>query len=541
MDPLGKLLLARFEPMESLRKGQWEHKWQRIADHLTGRRDFLVREDPGRRRDVDLYDTTGRTMVDLLSGGLHSLLTNPATEWFDLKTRDERLMEIHAVNVWLDTVRKRLLSVFQSPAGRFTGQSDEVYLDIVAFGTGTMFIGDTPGEPVLFSARPISEIYIEENERGEVDTVFRCFQMTSRNCVRKWGTRAPEAARKNVADNKPMEKVDILHCTYPSDDPGKKLPFTDIAMRYASAFVAKDRGDICGIPSGYPEKPYIVARWRVDGGEVYGRGPGDNALADQMMASEMKKTSLQAGQMAVAPPFLTEDDSSIVQLDMRPFGRNIVKPGSVLNPPIQPLDFKSRADIGIDLIRDTRQQVEEAFHFELLKLIQNRGLTPMTARQATLIQNSVERLLAPMLGRQHEDYLGPLIDRVYGIEARRGNLPPPPPQLAGQELRIEYLSPITRAQRRSDVDATVEWLNILLTLGQSRPDVMDLAKMDEALRYIGIQGDVPPSLMRSRAEMEEIRAANEALADEQARQEQAAQVAKNLGTAAPAIQALQNL
>lgn len=525
--------------MKSLREGFWEEKWQQIADHMLGRREIIDKDSPGRRREINLYDTTGRTMVNLLAGGLHSLLTNPATDWFDLRLEDEALMEIHEVNVWLEAVKKRLLAVFRSPVSRFTSQIDEVYLDLVAFGTGGLFIGDEPGDPVLFSSVPIGRLYIAENERGEIDTVFNRFPMTSRNAVRMWGSDAPARAKKNVDDGRDEERICIIHGVYPSDDPSKRMPLLNVPLRFTSVYLCEEDGSMLGRPNGYPEKPYIVSRWRVDGGEVYGRGPGDDALAEQKMVGAMKQTSLQAGQMGVAPPFLTEDDGSIVQLDMRPFGRNIVKPGGMLDPPIQMLESKTRADIGIDLIRDSRQQVEEAFHFELLKLIQNRGLTPMTARQATMIQGAVERLLAPILGRQHEDLLGPTLDRVFGIESRRGNLPAAPEIIQDMPLRVEYLSPITRAQRRGDVEAVAEWLNAVVGYGQVRPEALDLPDWDTALRFLGTEGEVPASLMHSQREMAMLREAQRRAAAEQQQQEEIAGAAKAMGQAAPALALLQ--
>lgn len=538
MASVGEQLFARFAGMKSMREGFWEDKWQQIADRMLGRRDFIVQESPGRRREREIYDTTGRTMVNLLSGGLHSLLTNPATQWFDLRTEDTSLMEIHEVNLWLDRVTSILLATFQRPEHRFVSQQDEVFLDLVAFGTGTMFIGDTAGQPVLFSARPLSEIYLAENQNGRVDTVFRKFRMTARQVVLKWGGEAPEKARKAVSDGRSEEDCWLLHAVFPSNDPARPDDLPRNRLAFDSVFLSVDEKKVLGRPNGYEEQPYLVARWRVDGGEVYGRGPGDDALADQKMASAMKQVALQSVQMSMAPPFITEDDGSIIQLDMRPFGRNIVKPGGFLNPPIQALDTGARIQMGIDLIRDTRQQVEEAFHFELLKLIQNRGLTPMTARQATLIQNSVERLLAPILGRQHEDYLGPMIDRVYGILLRRNEIPAPPPALSGQPLKIEYVSPITRAQKRGDVDATLQFLQSLVEIEQIRPGTMDLVDLDEAMRFVGVQSDVPASVMRSRRDIVALRQIQAQLASEQQAKEDQREGAKALGAAAPALQLL---
>ncbi|MGH9390354.1 MAG: portal protein, partial [Vicinamibacteria bacterium] len=495
IDPLARKLLQRFEALKAPREAYWEPKWQEIADHVIGRRDFTVQDTPGRRREIQLYDTTGRTMVDLLAGGLHSLLVNPASDWFDLRTDDPALMEVYEVQLWLEEVKKRLYAIFHSPEARFTAQMDELFLDLVGFGTAGLFIGDPPGRQVLFSSRPLSELFIAESAYGVVDTVFRKFQLTARQTLQQWGPEASDKAKAAVEGGRPETPIELLHAVMPSEDPTLR-GFAGMPFPWSSHFLDRESGQLLGRPGGFHELPYVISRWRVDGGEVYGRGPAENSLAEQKMVSAMKLTTLQAGQMAVAPPFLTEDDSSIVQLDLRPFGRNIVRPGGMLQPPIQALDVKSRAEIGVELIRDSRQQVEASFHFELLKLIQNPGLTPMTAQQVRAIRSAVERLLSPILGRQHTDVLGPLIDRTFGIAVRRGQIPTAPAVLQGRRIEVEYLSPINRAQKEGDAEAAIEFLALWAQGVQVDPSIADLVDVDEAYRFIAQQKNVPPKLLR---------------------------------------------
>jgi hypothetical protein len=535
---LSQRLLTRFKAIESHRRMHWDDKYQTIADDVIGRREFTNHGEPGRRRDKRLYDTTARTMVNLLAGGLHSLLTNPATEWFKLSTRQPMLMEIYAVQAWLDDVTDHLLSIFQAPTSRFASQSDEVYLDVVGFGTGGLFVGDPPGQPILFSSRPLPELYIAENEAGIVDTVFRKFKMSARNIVDRWGPQAPEKARIMVEGGKSEDKLDVLHCVEPNTDPTLRGLSTG-PFAFLSAFIDLATGEMIGDLGGYEENPYIIWRWRVDGGEVLGRGPAEDSLADTRMLHAMNKTQLQAGQMGVAPPFLTEDQGSIVQLDLRPFGRNIVKPGGILNPPIQSMDIKTQNLLSVEMVRDKRGQVEESFHFELLKLIQNRGLTPMTARQTASIEGAVQRLLAPILGRAHVEWIYPLIDRVFGIELRRGNLPPPPMELSGQALKVEPLSPITRAQRSGDVDAVARWLGGLVEFSQVNPDVLDLANIDEAWRFMATHSSVPASIVNDPKTVAQKRKARADLAAQQDSMDEASQVAATAKDAAGALSQLQ--
>ena len=78
-------------------------------------------------------------------------------------------------------------------------------------------------------------------------------------------------------------------------------------------------------------------------------------------------------------------------------------------------------------------------------------------------------LLAPTLGRQQSEYLGPLIEREVDILARQGKLPPMPEALkeADESYTVEYDSPLSRAAKAEEasglmrtVDYTISVVNV---------------------------------------------------------------------------------
>ena len=52
-----------------------------------------------------------------------------------------------------------------------------------------------------------------------------------------------------------------------------------------------------------------------------------------------------------------------------------------------------------------------------------------------------------MLERTNDELRDPLIDRVYAIMERAGLIPDPPPELQGVDLRVEYISLMSQAQK----------------------------------------------------------------------------------------------
>ena len=63
----------------------------------------------------------------------------------------------------------------------------ELYHDLITFGTAAMFIEEDDDDLLKFSTRHINEIFIAENEKGRIDTVFRRFKISARAAIRQFG------------------------------------------------------------------------------------------------------------------------------------------------------------------------------------------------------------------------------------------------------------------------------------------------------------------------------------------------------------------
>jgi len=523
-----KMLVREYEALATERS-DWENTWQDVADHILGRGDYQTHNTlQGRKRMTEIYDTTAKQSVSLLAGGLNSLMTNPAAEWFHLRPENARLLDDEDVARWFEDAELQMYATINSPTSRFHPQSHELYLELVAVCTAAMFIDDANGGP-MFSSRPLSEIFISENAFGIVDTVFRAFRYTARQAVDAWGKKAPEQAHKALERGATEEKFQFLHMVKHTSDP-RPLPFKRSGFPYEAAFLDLDNKEVIQT-GGYHEMPYMVVRWEKDASETYGRGPGITALADAKMLNEMKKTLLQSGQLKVAPPVMLDDDGVETQVDLRPRGRNIVRPG-MLNPPIQALDMGGDLGWGDWVVRDTRQQVQDAFHYELLQLIRDPR---MTATQVLELSTNIQRLLAPVLGRFQTEFLEPMLERTFAIKLRHGDFLPPPSALAGQEIRIEYVSPVARAQREADANAIVELFTIGSNLSQVDPDILLVMDSEAGFREIAKQRGVPFSVLRSREQVETLRQAQREMAAEQAQREQATQAAETAAKVLPAL------
>jgi len=62
-------------------------------------------------------------------------------------------------------------------------------------------------------------------------------------------------------------------------------------------------------------------------------------------------------------------------------------------------------------------------------------------------------MLGPVLERTHNEVLAPTIDRVWGLMLRAGIFPPPPPEIAGKSIDIEYVSMLATAQNATQASS----------------------------------------------------------------------------------------
>jgi hypothetical protein len=190
---------------------------------------------------------------------------------------------------------------------------------------------------------------------------------------------------------------------------------------------------------------------------------------------------------------------------------------SMMSPPIQPVPFGGDFNISVELISDARKAVQDSFHHQLIETIRDPR---MTATQVLELSAQMQRHLAPILGRMQTELLEPIIERVFAIESRAGRLPEAPPEIANQPLKIDYVSPVARAQQTSDAKAIIDFSGIVASMAEVSPEVLDVVDFDDGARQVAAALGAPPTMVRDTAAVEKRREAARQVAAEQHEQEQ---------------------
>lgn len=502
-DKLAELLVKEFDKSQSVRR-LWESHWQEVAELVQPNRDFTTHLARGTKRNTRLYDSIGLWANDKFSSGLSSFLTSPTMVWFYLELEDQVAMEDPEVKAWLFAVRDLMLSLFVSPKANFHPNAHEFYLDIGAFGTACMWVGEDD-DGIGFTTRPLTEIYIRENHRGMVDTVYRRFQMTARQAKQFYGEENMPKSMLESMKKEPEKMFSFLHVVRPNDDYNPTTRFTDKKVQSVHIWLDKK---IILRKGGYDEFPFLVARWTKVAGEVYGRSPGMQALPDLKMIQAMSKTVLKAAQKATDPWIALPDDGFLGPFRTAPASINYYRAGAVSGEDIKVQQHQGRIDIGNDMMNQRREMITRAFYVDQLQnLVMRDAKSPLTATEVLQRREETLRTMSPQVARMQAEFLGPLIERTFNLMSRAGMLPPAPERIQGQDFKVKFVSPAFLAQRSSEVDNITRWVELISPLAQLDPQTIQLVfDSEEYIRTTAELLNVPPDMVRSPKVVEDARA-----------------------------------
>lgn len=491
-------------------RGTWEYHWQEIADFVLPRRgDFQRFHTPGQKRDNRLFDSTAAMACEHLASGLYSMMTNPAQDWFELRPEEDELAELEPVQSWLETVQRRMYATFASRGSRFYARVHELYVDLAAFGTACFYVEDQPGQDIYFSTRHLGEIFVAQNGLEQIDTVFRRWNMSARGAAGLFGIDKVSPKVRDAVEKKPDQLFPFAHAVMPRDDhqPGRR----DAKGKAFASYYFEPESQHLISEGGYDAMPYQVPRWFLRSGETYGRSPGMTALADVKMLNRMSQTTLKAAQKVIDPPLLVADDGVLLPLDANAGGiimGGLREEGDRIMGRVQPLPVTANVGLGLEMEQQRRLAIREVFHFSMLQLQERPN---MTATEILAHQDQMLRQMGPHLGRIQTEFLDPLIDRVFSLLVQRpGALPPPPEELQGQQLKIEYVSPLARAQKATEGQAIARSVELIAPFSATDPTMMDHFDTDEIARYVPVQiFGAPSRILRSREKVEAIRKARQ--------------------------------
>jgi hypothetical protein len=529
---------TRFNKLTAARKNH-DTQWEDIALYvLPGKADFITGRSKGdRRRGKDIFDPTAAVSMNVLSAHMHTSLTSPSAPWFELKFTDPEQNKEDSAKEWIEDCTRRMYSAIND--SNFVSVVGETYKDLVAFGTANLEVTfiNTPedGFRLVFKSIPLQTCVFTESVHGRVDTVYVEYSMLPSQVVELFGDKDLPDEIKDAVESGKMEEIKLLRCVEPNAKYKIGSKKSDERL-YTSTWLTKQ--DEVLREEGFYELPYMVARWDKITDEVYGFGPGNLAYPDIRTLNEAKRLELRSWEKAIDPPMMGMAGGVIGDLNLQAGGYTQVRDTRALAPlhdqaNWQAVQIKSQ---------ELRANIQSVFLIDQLILPERPNAT---ATEVTIRYEMMQKVLGGTLGRLQAELLNPLVQRVFGIMMRNGQLAQIPDDLESGDYEVAYTGPMAKAQTAHEAMAIERMYNLLMGVGQLDPTVLDAVDLPKSVQAVARQWGVPADVMRSEDEIAELQEQRQKAAEQQAEQQNAmagAQIQEQQATADTAsVDAMQNV
>lgn len=516
----------RIGAMRSERASFISH-YQDLSQFVQPRRGRFTTTDrnKGGSRHSAIINSRATQAHRIARAGMFAGTMNPARPWFKFGVLDDPDLEkFQPVKEWLHDTELLMREVFNR--SNLYNMAPVLLGELLLFATGFMTHVFDFKDVARFYTHTAGSYMIGQNDRFEVTTSAREFEMTVNQMVSAFGYNKVSITIKNQYDLGNYDnwaKVNHFIEPNPNADPSRAgsqfKPFRSIMFEPGSAQGSDTDKDFLS-KKGFNRFPGYAPRWDVTGEDIYGTDcPAMTALGDITGLQIQEKRKAQGIDKQVNPPLHGPAQLLNKPVSSLPGGLvvyDMVAGGGKLEP-IYNVQINLN-DMTTDIQRVERR-IEEAFYVDMFLAITNmQGIQPKN--ELELMQRNEERLLqlGPPLGRIHGEFLEGLIDRTFDQMVEVDMLPPAPKELQGMQLKVLYISSLAMAQRAvatGSIDRFTLYVKSLAEMGYE--NVLDKMNADEAADTYGSIIGVPPKLIVADEVVAEVRREREV---ERQRQEQ---------------------
>lgn len=471
----------------------WRPHYMDISTHLLPRngRFFVQDRNRGTRRHNAIYDSTGTRALRVLRAGLMAGATSPAQPWGNYTISDKDLLKFQPVKKWLALASNNTLDIFAK--SNTYGSLQTLYGELGAFGTGCLIQQNNFKNVIHLTQKTCGEFYLAQNGLKVVDTVYSEFQMQVSQMV----DPRPDVGFGYANCSKQVQQlynvgnldawITIVHIIEPryNRDPSMKDAKN---MAWKSVYYEQN-GDERKVlrESGFRSFPGLCPRWDVAGGDIYGNSPGMEALGDikQLQHEQIRKG--QGIDYQTLPP-------KQVPTSMKGREHETLPGGTAYYDQMTPGGgIRSQFQINLNLehlladIQDVRGRIEDAFYKPVFMAFLNSDDPRKTATEVAEIHSEKLLQMGPVLERLHNELLSPLWSNTFERQIEAGMLPPPPPELQGQELQVEFTSILAMAQRAVQTNSIDRFVGNIGQIANFKPDVVDKFDSD---KWVDVYSDI---------------------------------------------------
>lgn len=521
----------------------WISHWKELNEYILPRRGRFIgsalktQSTPNRGEKINqkIIDNEATRAVNTLVAGLMSGVTSPARKWFQLRTPDSEMMEYGPVKNWLQIVEDTMYEIFAE--SNFYQVLPYVYEEMAVYGTGAMMQLNDFDNVVRFQAFSTGEYCLAQDYAYRVNTIYRDCQLTVEQVVAQYGLdNCSQSVKDRYSKGDYDGWVEVVHLIEPNDLQGGQYYGDNVVSLFGDKrtkdmpwrMVCYEKGGNDAkllSTSGFPSFPVYAPRWHTQVPDVYARSPAMECLGDIKQLQDQQKKKGQAIAKMVNPPMVADPAMKNQRMTTLPGDVTFADTSSTggFKPAYQ---LQPRLNEFIMDMEDVRRRIQSAFYADLFLMMANDArLQPRTATEIDERREEKLLVLGPVLQRLNHDMLDPLIDNMFDRLVQSDMLPEPPQELAGQPLRVEYISMMARAQKSQGILGLQDTAQFVGSLAAISPDVVDKFDFDQSVDEFGELRGVPPGVIKTDDQVAEARQARQQQMQQQQMMEQANQAA----------------
>lgn len=508
-----------------------ESLWQEIAEfcypNMANFKRYVTNHNPdAQRQHRPIYDVTAEQSLDLFASSMMSLLCNPASKWLSFETEDEDLSKDYTIQIFLDELQDRALSVFNNPKNRFY---DNIFLalkSIGSFGICPVLMEKDLDTICQFKAETPQTYIFEEDFAGNIKAHYLEYEYD-------YGTLLDMQNNKGWVIPSDLDK-DNKHCVIrkiwlnPKYDP-EKGGF-DFA-KYQSCYYLKSEKKKIHEDFFY-ETPVGVGRWDRINGTKWNDSPARVALSDVKMINTTQADTIAAIEKVLNPPLAISSESQVGTIDLSPNSVMVVQGDT--RAAMTPIYTVGDVPSIFEWQQTVRESIRTSFFIDIFMTAQQAD---MTATEAQIRYQEKLRNIAPKITRLQTDLLGACIDRVTFILMADGHIEVPDRLRDNPNLKIRYSTPVSSAYRQQEAMGMMNYLNNLNMLAgielqmTGRSTTVDNIDFDVIAREMAEMAGIKTKALLPEDEVEEIRDERDRQSQQQQQidtAQQVSEIAKNV-------------
>ena len=539
--------VARLRDLE-LVKQPWLAHYQSLGENYNSRKmDFTRAGNVGEFLQDNIFCNVPQFAASIYASVCLSMLWPDAARTFNIVPVPQ-LRGLPGVEAYFKSVSLRQQQFMDRTEAGLLLALMEHFFDQGIFGTSGVATLDGPSDdlslPVVYETWDVKSMFISENNRGYIDTVFDKTEKTVRQIYEEYGTGKPgDKISSRVVElyksSKYDEKIELVKVIEPKTPiRGKRgmlaMPWRSCHLDMTNKLAMRE--------GGFEEMPVAVARALKRAGEVQGRSFGMIGLPAAINLNSLSHDIIEASEKNLKPPIIVLDDGRLggTVIDTSPDGLIVVNTSGrpFGEKPVQTLytvgEMQSSKDLKTQLIEEVMQA------FQLDRLLDLNNKTIMTAYETSVRNRMRGETTNSPFARQIMEVLTPTIKRTFNVLYRKGYFGDFPgvsenapgvmqrrlwasiggkddmivPEvvrkaiIAGLDVYdVEYISPAQRFMQAEKLQGLITSMEAKLAVAATRPDILDGTDLDKWARDIDKYSGSPNNSQRTEDEIRQVRAA----------------------------------